>query len=145
MDEDLFRDAYYSANPTACAFEKALLSQTCQCRHSSRVCVADRQGVACDDARDRECCAAFLQRVRRDGRFALHLSQVPARLPHAQEIRVQMGSVRGLCELLGVADAVPDVSELLKAALARYDRLDRIPLQSIVAAVGAVQSRQRRR
>ena len=148
MDEDQFREAYRSANPAACAFEKAVLNQACQCPLSQRVCVADRQGVACTDALTRLTCERFLATLRERSRFALRLGRLPERLPHAQEIRVQLGGLRGARALLGEGasdDPVADVPALIQSLLARYGDLNAIPYQALVASVSAVDASRRGR
>ena len=112
MDEDLFREAYRDANPLDCAFQKAILNQSGRCAGSRRVCVADRQGVACEDALTRGDCAGLLARLRARSRFALQLAKMPRALSHAQEIRIQLGALRGIARLLGdgAATGKPDDS-----------------------------------
>ena len=147
MDEDLFREAYRAANPLDCVFQKALLNQSGQCTHARPVCLADRQGIHCQDAERYRACQAFLDQLRDRARFALRLTRVPARLPHAQEIRVQLGGLRGARRLLDDAEPTgsgpPDVAATVGALAARYGGLERVPYESLVS--GAIDVRRRRR
>ena len=98
-------------------------------------------------------CAGLLARLRARSRFALQLAKMPRALSHAQEIRIQLGALRGIARLLGdgAATGKPDESAQIDLAssvrslIARYGDLDSIPYEILVAEVGAIDVRRRRR
>ncbi|MCG6873099.1 MAG: hypothetical protein LJE84_12485 [Gammaproteobacteria bacterium] len=147
MDEDAYRSAYAQHNPQPCVFEKATLSGRCACRYGQRLLLAQREAQACQNSDARGHCVRWLEMLREPCRFALGLTGTAA-LPHAKEIKVQVGGLRGLRALLagdeepGV-DPVADVAALLARARGVYESWQQLPLESIVRAVGSYRHRGR--
>jgi hypothetical protein len=107
MDESAFRRARDRANPQPCAFEKAILARFCSCSLAERQNIAEREAVACGSPPAREQCAALRALLRQNSAFALKLTQVHAPLPHAKEMKVQCGGLRGLQQAAARAAAGP--------------------------------------
>ena len=147
INESAFRDARKLVNPQPCAFEKALLARCCQCSLAQRLNIAEREAVGCTDAAQRETCLALRDQLRLKAAFALKLTQSDGPLPHAKEMKIQCGGLRGLQKVLsGSAETgeVKDVSALARLALARYLALDKLPYSEIMQAVAAFEIRRRR-
>jgi len=147
MEEDEYRSTYQQVNQTRCAFEKAILSRRCACAHAHKFCLAEREGVACQAKDNQERCQQFLQQAREKALFALKLTQLEGALPHAKEIRVQLGSLSGLTELLDSTEpeTISDANELLKRAEKKYNGVDKIPSESLVRAIMRMEGRKRSR
>lgn len=157
MDQDAFRDTYNAVNERRCPYEKSILTGNCSCAKARRFCIAEREGVRCaaDDAQAR--CLELLEHLRSTARFALRTTDGRSALPHAKAMRIQVGGLRGLRALIGEGaepDAqdrqhVEDVDGLLRAAIARYGGLDRLPfgqiIQHIASYKGRPSFRERRR
>jgi len=147
MEEDEYRATYQQFNQTRCVFEKAILSRRANCQHAHKFCLAEREGVACQSASDQPRCDNFLHETRHKALFALKLTQIDGALPHAKEIRVQLGGLTGLAELLNTAESenIADASDLLISAEKQYEGLANIPYDTIVRAVMRIEGRQRRK
>jgi len=147
INESAFRDARKLANPHPCAFEKALLARCGQCSLALRMNIAEREAVGCADAVQRETCLALRGQLRQNAAFALKLMHTNRPLPHAQEMKIQCGGLRGLQKVLsGSAETgeVNGVSALVHLALARYLTLEKLPYSEIMQAVAAFEIRRRR-
>ena len=147
MEEDEYRSAYHQVNQTRCVFEKAILSRRCACTHSHKFCLAEREGVACQAKDNQKRCQQFLQQAREKALFVLKLTQLGGVLPHAKEIRVQLGSLSGLTELLDSTEpeTISDANDLLNRAEKKYNGIDKIPTESLVRAIMRMEGRKRSR
>ena len=145
MEEDEYRSTYQQVDQTHCAFEKAILSRRCACTHSHKFCLAEREGVACQAKDNQKRCLQFLQQAREKALFALKLTQLEGVLPHAKEIRVQLGSLSGLTELLDNTEpeTISDANDLLNRAEKKYNGIDKIPSESLVRAIMRMEGRKR--
>ena len=147
IDESAFRDARKLVNPYPCAFEKALLARCCQCSLAQRMNIAEREAVGCTDPALRETCLALRGHLRQNSAFALKLQHTSGPLPHAKELKIQCGGLRGLQKVLsGSAEVenVNDVGALARLALERYLTLEQLPYSEIIQAVAAYEIRRRR-
>ena len=147
FNESAFRAARKSINPLPCAFEKALLARCCQCSLAQRMNIAEREAVGCADAAQRGTCVALRAQLQRNAAFALKLVQPGEPLPHAREMKIQCGGLKGLRQVLsGSAESGEEhgVSALVRLALERYLSLDRLPYSEIMRAVAAFEIRRRR-
>jgi len=154
MDETAYRNVRGGINRLPCVFEKALLARCAACPLAHRHAVAERETLACTDPETHARCRAFHFLLRENSSFALKLSDPAQRIPHAIEMKLQCGGLRGLQEALG--EVVPDtdsgvlggmleVSELLQRALERHDSLAALPYSRIIQGVAAWQGRKRNR
>jgi hypothetical protein len=148
MEEKEYKDTYQSINQRRCVFEKAISSRRCDCKQSQRFHLADREGIACKSASGNALCIEFLNRMRSNSRFALHLTHTDAPLPHAKEIRVQTGGLLGLQGLV-FPDRVDDNNignaiGVIDAAIEQYGRIENLPYDIIIQAIVKFEGRKRR-
>jgi hypothetical protein len=148
VDETEYRERYRALNRLPCVFEKALLTRCADCSRAHRFNLAEREGAACLSPAAQARCSEWLALLRPSAKFALRLTQVEGPLPHAKELKVQCGGLRGLDSLVSSAPPaearVADIASLLDASATRYGALGRVPLQEIVKSVSAYEARRRR-
>ncbi len=152
MEEDEYRQMYRAAIPRRCVFEKAVLAGRCACSRARRRNLAEREAVACESARGRAQCEAWLTQLRARAQFALRLRDGDGPLPHARAIKLQAGGLLGLAGLMAGAGEKPwlregrvaDVRGLLDAACERFGGLEGLPFEEIVRAVARFSGRRRR-
>jgi len=148
MEEDEYRSTYHQVNQIRCAYEKAILSRRCACAHAHKFCLAEREGVSCQTKNNQERCLKFLQQARENALFVLKLTQLQnSPLPHAKEIRVQLGSLTGLSELLDGAEpeTIADANDLLDRAERQYTDISNIPVETLVRAIKRMEARKKSR
>lgn len=146
MDEDEFKETYLSLNTRVCPYEKVILSRQCDCRHAARLFIAERQAVGCDTDAPQQRCVAVLDAMRSKAAFALKLTSATNRLPHAKEMKVQAGGLRGLQRALQPAggDApIEDIDGLLRLALDTYGSLQQLPYSELMQSIVAYEGRRR--
>lgn len=146
MDDDALRRACQEVDGRACPFEKAILSNHAGCARAQRFCIGERQGVHCSSELAQGRCLAFLDLVRRQGRFALKDLDAHAALTHAKSMRVQVGGLRALAQTLAPDEPTPeridDIDGLLRAALTELGRLEALPSQTIMQQIAAYRGRR---
>jgi hypothetical protein len=67
------------------------------------------------------------------------VTDTTGRLAFGKEMRVLFGGLTALRELVAPQVAVPDIHQLVKAALAAYGTFDAFPYQSIVKGIASYQ------
>ena len=148
MEEQEYRDTYQSVNQRRCVYEKAINSRRCYCTRCHRFNLADREGVTCNSTTGNAVCTEFLNTLRNKARFSLHLTNTDSPLPHTKEIKVQIGGLLGLQELLHPERAgstqVEDIIGLLDTAIERYKRLQNLPYSILVQGVAGFEGRKKR-
>jgi hypothetical protein len=148
MEEQEYRATYQALNRRRCVFEKAINSRRCTCAQSARFHLADREGVACESDAGNILCIALLDAMRRNARFSLHVTHADGPLPHAKEIRVQIGGLLGLQKLLhpdtSPAGEVDNINGLATEALERYRRIEDLPYDRIVQSIVSYEGRRKR-
>ena len=147
MEEDEYRSTYHEFNQIRCAFEKGILSRRCNCRHSHKFCIAEREGVSCQDKQRQQRCMRFLELVREKSQFIFKLIRPGEPLPHAKEIRVQLGSLNGLANTLEIPiqdNEIADIDLLLNEADQLYSSLDEYPHDAMIRTIRETQGRRRR-
>lgn len=148
MEEQEYRATYQALIQRRCVFEKAINSRRCSCAQSARFHLADREGVACESDAGNALCIALLDAMRRNARFSLHITNADAPLPHAKEIRVQIGGLLGLQKLLhpdlAQADSVHNINGLATEALDRYRRIVDLPYELIMQTLVRFEVRGKR-
>ncbi|NCA89043.1 MAG: hypothetical protein EOM92_09025 [Gammaproteobacteria bacterium] len=147
MDQEMFRQAYQAINERFCPYEKTLLTNHGNCSRAERFCIAEREGVRCNEDAAQARCEAFLALARQNARFALKATDQRTALPHAKAMRVQVGGLRGL-QLALTPDRPPpthilDIDRLLNEACARFGDLASAPFQTIIQQIAAFQGRKR--
>jgi len=100
MDEEQYRSAYKEMNPNRCYFEKMLLLRYGACEQAKKLFLAEREAFACNSEDAQKRCLQLLESLRSNARFALQVTQIDGQLPHAKEIKVQVGGLFGLQQLL---------------------------------------------
>lgn len=147
MDEDEFKETYLSLNTRVCPYEKVILSRQCDCRHAARLFIAERQAVGCDADAPQQRCIALLETLRNKAAFALKLTSATNRLPHAKEMKVQAGGLRGLQRLLRPAAAetpIEDIDGLLQLAAQTCGDLQQWPYSELMQSIVAYEGRRPR-
>ncbi|MGC2047249.1 MAG: hypothetical protein WA635_01370 [Gallionella sp.] len=132
MDETAYRQALTSSFPRYCPFEKTVLTHCAACSKAEKHNIAEREIVACSSAVAHERCIALRGLLRHNFTFALGKLHIDGPLPHAQEMRMQCGSLKGIQFLLDGNDDVHDVAELLTKAQKRFGELAELPYSQIV-------------
>jgi hypothetical protein len=168
MDQDVFRQTYREVNERGCSFEKAVLTHQCDCAQAERFCIAEREGVRCGSARGHARCLRWLEILQVQVRFALRTQDPEMLRAHGKAIRIQVGGLRGLVEVLDASNAagipgsvaspatgsepiagtepiagMKNVDGLLAQTEQRYGDLDRVPFEAVIRQVQAYQGRVR--
>lgn len=136
MDETAYRQIYSEVIGRPCTFEKAVLAGCVACELSTRVQIAEREAVTCGSAPSLARCTSLHDRLRQNFAFALGRVRDDTPLPHAQEMRVQCGGLKGLQYVLDGTAEVDNVDALLELVLQRWDQLVEIPYSEVVHAAG---------
>jgi hypothetical protein len=132
MDETAYRQALTSSIPRYCPFEKTILTHCAACSKAERHNIAEREVIACSNAVAHERCITLRDLLRHNFTFALDKIHIDGPLPHAQEMRMQCGGLRGIQFTLDGNDDVHDVADLLTIAQQRYGELADLPYSLIV-------------
>jgi len=157
MDEDQYRTTYKEMNPTRCYFEKLLLLRYGNCEQAKKLFLAEREAFSCNDAQAQRQCLQLIERLRSNARFSLQLTQVNGPLPHAKEIKVQVGGLFGLQQLLAEENLtqtellhdndikfgeqaelhapIENIFAIVNQAVEQYKTLDAIPYNEIVKTI----------
>ncbi|MGD8783453.1 MAG: hypothetical protein PVG75_03405 [Thioalkalispiraceae bacterium] len=118
------------------------------CEHAHRFCLADREGVACEQKDAHALCTMLLNNLRDNARFALKQTSIDEPLPHAKEMKVQMGGLLGLAQLLNKPsqpEEVDNIFALVQQAIATFGNLESLPYDEIARGIVQFQLRSRRR
>ncbi|MCW9023449.1 MAG: hypothetical protein OQK73_02090 [Gammaproteobacteria bacterium] len=147
MEEDQYRKTYGEINQLKCVFEKAINSRQCACSQSQRFNLADREGVACQTPVRHEKCVQLLVLMRSNASFSLQMQKVEGPLPHAREIKVQVGGLQGLQVALGQdveSKAIMDIDGLIQKAESTFGQIENFPYPEIIKSISRYKGRQRR-
>lgn len=132
MDETAYRQALTTSIPRYCPFEKSVLTRCAACSRAEKHNIAEREIVACNDEEARQGCIALRDLLRHNFTFALGKLHIDGPLPHAKEMRMQCGGLKGLKYLLDGNEEVNDVAALLVTAQQRNGDLAELPFSLIV-------------
>jgi len=88
--------------------------------------------VACNDREALDRCIALRDLLRHNFTFALGKPHIDGPLPHAQEMRMQCGGLKGLQYSLDESDEVCDVAFMVAMAQQMYGELEDFPYSLIV-------------
>lgn len=127
-----------------CAFEKAILARCCRCGLALRSSIGERERIGCGSPVAHENCATLRELLLANSAFALGLTRVPERVPHAAALKSQCGGLLGLQQAVAPAGEVADVHQLVFAAREKFGGLQALPFSTIVKSVSAFQVRPRR-
>lgn len=142
-NEDAYRDARKSVNPTPCAFEQGVLARCIACSKAEKHLLAERETVNCGDAAAQARCMELKTLLRGHSAFALKISRMGPPLPHSKELKIQCGGLKGLQKTTNGEEAVSDAFGLIEQALALHDNLDNLPYSGIVQGVVHFEARRR--
>jgi hypothetical protein len=132
MDETAYRQALATSIQNLCPFEKTVLTHCAACVRAEKHNIAEREIVACDNADALGRCIALRDLLRHNFTFALGKLHIDEPLPHAQEMRMQCGGLRGLQFAVDGNDEVNDVDALLVKAQQQFGDLADLPYSQIV-------------
>jgi len=146
MDEDNYKSIRNDAVPISCAFEKSVLALRVSCSKSNRINIAERQTVQCESFDCQLQCETWLQVLRGKSLFSLQITNINTTknvLPHAKEMKVQVGGVEGLASLLvtEAGESTPkkrirqDVNHILTTCLEKYGQFTSVPFGDVVKSV----------
>ena len=157
MDEQQYRSAYREMNPTRCYFEKTLLLRYANCKQANKLFLAEREAFGCQSAEAQTQCLNLLLLLRDNARFSLQLPNIEGQLPHAKEIKVQVGGVFGIQQLLNDKNLtqtevlqdddakfgeqakqhapIENIYQTIQDALIEFGSLDNIPYNEIVKSI----------
>ena len=138
MDESAYRQALTANISHACPFEKSILSNCAACSKAEKRNIAEREIVSCNDREALQRCIALRDLLRHNFTFALGKPHIDGPLPHAQEMRLQCGGLKGLQSALDDSDDVRDVSELVAMAQQKFGELADFPYSLIVQRANIV-------
>lgn len=145
MDERELQTRYRELQRIPCAFERIVLTRRCGCECAQRFHIAEREGVRCDSRPAYDACAGLLARLHGLARFALHLTDAAAPLPHGKELKVQGGGLEGLQRVVGDGPDVVNIRALVAGTLDRYGDFAAIPADELVRAISSYKGRAARR
>lgn len=132
MDETAYRHAITTSIWNPCPFEKSVLTHCAACSQVEKHNIAEREVIACDSAEAQERCVALRDALRNNFTFALGKLHIDGPLPHAQEMRMQCGGLRGLQFEMDGNDEVLDIAALLVMAQQKFGELKNFPYAQIV-------------
>jgi hypothetical protein len=138
MDETAYRQALSANIPSACPFEKTILSSCAACSKAEKRNIAEREVVACNDKEAWRRCVALRDLLRHNFTFALGKLHIDGPLPHAQEMRMQCGGLKGLQFSVDASDEVRDVAALVAMAQQKFGELADFPYSLIVQRANIV-------
>lgn len=149
MDEDIYRSTYSDVITLKCEYEKAINSRQTSCHQANKVRLADREAVSCRSKEACSLCTSFLNILRSKALFALKLQDHSGPLPHAKEIKVQMGSIIGLALDNNIevvkGQKVEDIAGLLNSAVKKYNTLEELPYENLMRSIVNYEGRPKRR
>ena len=92
-------------------------------------------------------CHQLLDKLRENSRFILKIAHAADKLPHNMEIRVQVGGLHGMEQLLGSDQQgiIGDIHGLITTVEAEYGNLDNLPFDRIVQSISRYQGRKSRK
>jgi hypothetical protein len=132
MDEAAYRQALSTSIQSSCPFEKSVLTHCAACSQAAKRNIAEREVVTCTNTEALENCTVLRDMLRQNFTFALGKTLIEGPLPHAQEMRMQCGGLRGLQYTLDGSDEIGDVSALLLMARHQFGELADWPYAEIV-------------
>jgi hypothetical protein len=142
-NEDAYRDARKSFNPSPCAFEKAILASCVACELADKHLLAERETINCHEANAQKGCAELRKSLRTHSAFTLKLTTLDGPVPHGKEMKVQCGGLKGLQTALTGSEDVRNVRKLVLDALEKFGDLASLPYSVIVQTVANFNIRHR--
>ncbi len=138
MDEFAFREILSVAVSRPCPFERSILRGCAACNQAKRLQIAEREAVMCQMTDSHSRCQELYVQLRRSFSFALGVLRDDIPLPHAQEMRVQCGGLKGLHNVLNGRSEIENVDGLLARALEQWGEIADIPYSDVVHSAASV-------
>ena len=138
MNENEYKSMRSQLMPVPCAFEKSILALKTYCTESTQKNLAEREIVTCSNAKNAERCAVWLRHLREESQFSLQMPKGSSVLPHAKEMKVQVGGVRGLqkvLELTPEGEIGTDIVQTLEAGAEKFPGFEAVPFEEIVREI----------
>ncbi len=132
MDETNFRLRLQALQPSLCPFQQAILSTCVACARSDRVLIAEREVALCNHPDSHLRCIEMHKLLHHNFNFALAITTENHPLPHAHEMRIQCGGLRGLSVLFSNDPGVGDVDALFQLIQERVPDFTRIDFSTVV-------------
>lgn len=149
MEEGEYRNTYHNVNQQRCLFEKSILSRRAACHHAHRFCLADREGIACQHKHALDACSEVLDTLRSKAIFALQRTHIDGPLPHASEMKLQLGGLSGMQRILGEQEEpenrIDDISGVIGEIIDKFGTIDALPYNEIARAITQYQGRKSRK
>ena len=149
MDEDEYRNTYSNVISLKCVYEKAINSRQTTCNQANKIRLADREAVSCQTKEACNLCTSFLKILRTKALFALKLQDHTGPLPHAKEIKVQMGGIIGLALENGVeiikGQKIENIHSLLNSSINKYSVLEKLPYENLMRSIVNYDGRPKRK
>lgn len=146
MDQDAYRKTFEQINERACLFEKCLFAGHAGCSQSEKFNLAEREGIQCKSDKGQSQCAELLELLRHHSRFVLKASQEGGILSHAQALRIQVGGLRGLDQVMEKQQEtvrfIPDIYSLVSRAREQHGALESLPFDRIIQQIAAFKGRR---
>jgi hypothetical protein len=144
MTDDPAGNAMTAGTGRPCAFAMAVLARQGGCPLLTMALVGEAERPHCTSPVANTNCRTLHSLLRERSTFALRLPPLAAPLPHAAELRLQCGGLRGLAAALGKPDAAPpDIHALVMQARDAFGGLLGIPFDRVVASVVRWEGRPR--
>ena len=139
MDENEYKSVRSKLITKPCSFEKSILALKTQCGKATKRSIAEREVVMCASAQYAERCESWLTLLRQKSQFSLRNPEQVSVLPHAKEMKVQVGGILGLCKMLqkGTDELSfkPDVFEVLETCNERIGSFEHLPFTEIIREI----------
>ncbi len=132
MDEIAYRRVLSQINPNNCPFEKSILTGCASCSMANKLNIAEREIVTCNKTDSLFLCTEYRNSLLNNFIFALGVTHIHEPMPHAMEMRLQCGGLKGLQVVLDGNNIVCDVVELISRSRQRFGLLTDFPYVQIV-------------
>lgn len=130
--------------PLACVFARAVLARQAACPLATVALEGEAERPRCGSPVAHTNCATLHALLRERATFALRLPPPAAPLPHAAQLRLQCGGLRGLAAALGEPEAAPrDIHALVGRAREAFGGLLGIPFGTVIGAMQRWEGRPR--
>jgi hypothetical protein len=128
----------------ACAFARAVAAGQGRCPLVTMVTIGEAERPHCSSPVANTNCRTLHALLRERSTFVLRLPPPSSPVPHAVELRLQCGGLRGLAACLGEGDEPPaDIHALVTRAREAFGGLLDIPFDPVVATIARWEKRPR--
>ncbi len=132
VDETEFRKTLNAAFTRHCPFEKSIATHCVECSLAEKHNLAEREVVSCASDPAHRQCIRLLALLREKFTFAFGKLQIDGPLPHAQEMRMQCGGLKGIQYALDGNSDVGNVTGLLSDATQKFGDISELPFAVVL-------------